>query len=96
MEDRAQSVAVACHKALGTGVTYAGSRVYAILEFDVALYPRGFQSGVPVSANVAVFLRSDMAAKPIGEKFTYNETEYTIRQIVPEESDTNAIAVLFE
>lgn len=81
---------------LGDPVTYSGSIVYALLDFDISVYPSGFQSQRPVSANMAVFQRADVGSEPVGDTFTYGVTEYTILQIVPEESDTNLIAVLFE
>ena len=80
----------------GDAATYDGATVYGQFDFDIALYPRGFQSGVVATVNMAVFLRSVLPANPKGETFTLNETEYTITQIVPEESDTELLAVLFE
>ena len=96
MESVAANVAVKVQRKLGTAVTYDGGVVYAFLEFDIALYPRGYQSSVPVAVNMAVFLRGEIPEKPAGSVFTYNDTEYTMLQVVPEESDTNSIAVLFE
>lgn len=96
MESVAASVASKTQRKLGTAVTYDGGTIYAILEFDIALYPRGYQSSVPVSVNMAVFLRGEIPEKPVGSVFTYAGTDYTMLQVVPEESDTNSIAVLFE
>ena len=96
METLAQSIAAATNKLLGDAVTYDGGTIYALLDFDVALYPRGFQSAAPVSVNLAVFVRSEVPSSPVGETFIYSGTTYTILQIVSEESDTNSMAVLFE
>lgn len=81
---------------LGEPVAYSGSTVYALLDFDISVYPGGFQSQRPVSANMAVFNRADIDSEPVGDTFTYGVDTYTILQVVPEESDTNLIAVLFE